>query len=131
MVRIFWNLSYVNTNLLAPGQAELVPFPASISVSGVPTVIRNGTTVYINDIQIRSVSNPLDIDPSCHVLLAENGNPVSWMLPSFSAREGWHTFAGFEVVGNESVARGVMIAAASLSGVSDRYIVTMNGYAIQ
>ena len=124
----FWNIAYVNTNNLAPGAFEPVRFPVRLLAQGSQSVIKNGLRVFITDIKIRSVSTPLADDPSAGLFLAENGQPVEWMVPSFDARDGWHAQSPIMIEGDESLQRELLLVCASLSGVTDRFIVHMSGY---
>lgn len=124
----FWHTAYVNTNLLPPGGSEPIKLPARLLTNGSNSVIKNGLKVFITDVKIRSVSTPLADDPSAGVFVAENGNPVSWMLASFNARDGWHAGSPFVVEGDESLQRELLLVCSSLTGALDRFIVQISGY---
>lgn len=125
---ISWNICYINPNTLAPGQFEPIQLPEVLAASGTLNVIKEGSKVYITDIKIRSVSSPLADDPSAHVIVLENDNPVQLLIFSFNARDGWHPTTPILVDAKIGIKTQLAIVCSSLSGSSDSFLVQAAGF---
>jgi len=126
-MELLWNICYINPNTLAPGQFEPIQLPEQLAASGTLNVIKEGSTVYITDIKIRSVSTPLSEDPSAHVILLENDIPTRLLIFSFNARDGWHPVTPIVVDARVGIKTQLAIVCASLSGLSDSFLIQAAG----
>jgi len=124
----FWNIAYINANNLAPGAFEPLKLPKRLVANGSESVIKTGIRVFITDVKIRSISFPNANDPTAGLFLAENGQPVEYVLPSFDARDGWHPSSPIVIEGDELLQRELLLVCSSLIGQSDRFLVHLSGY---